>query len=219
MSFNSVDLSADFTREKIANSMATSIANCMEEIWDFMQKEMTKLQAKQTIAANHHCKKPSAYKIGNMVWLSTRNIKTDRPSKKLNHKMIGPYKVKELVGLSYWLELPYTMKIHDIFHSNLLQKAADNPLPGQCNSPLPSTVMNDKKKWDVNNILDAKHGRGKKVIFWMKWKGYDDDRTWYNAANFDYAQNIVDDFYKQNPTKPQLATTCWLNDWLDWYRW
>ena len=101
ISFDPVDLSADFTREKIANSTAISIANRMEEVWDFVQEEMTKLQAKQAVAANCHRKESSAYKIGNMVWLSTKNIKTDRPSKKLDHKMIGPYKVKELVGSSY----------------------------------------------------------------------------------------------------------------------
>ena len=95
MSFDPVDLSADFTRERIANSMATLIANCMEEVWDFMQKEMTKSQAKQAIAANCHRKEPPAYKIGDIVWLSTKNIKTDKPSKKLDHKMIGPYKVKK----------------------------------------------------------------------------------------------------------------------------
>ena len=32
ISFDPVDLSADLTREKIANSMAKSIANCMEEV-------------------------------------------------------------------------------------------------------------------------------------------------------------------------------------------
>ena len=46
MSLNPVDLSADSTREKIANSIATLIANCMEEVWDFMQEEVMKLQAK-----------------------------------------------------------------------------------------------------------------------------------------------------------------------------
>ena len=62
---------------------------------------MTKLQAKQAVAMNRHYKEPPAYKIDDMVWLSTRNIKTNKPFKKLNHKMIGPYKVKELVGSSY----------------------------------------------------------------------------------------------------------------------
>ena len=95
------------------------------------------------------------------------------------------------------------MKIHDVFHPNLLQKAANNLLPGQRNSLLPPTVVDNKKEWEVDNILDAKRGKGKKVVFRVKWKGYDGDRTWYNAANFDYAQDIVDNFYKQNPTKPQ----------------
>ena len=101
ISFDPVDLSADSTKEKITNSMATLIANCMEEVWDFMREKMTKLQAKQAVAANRHRKEPPAYKIDNMVWLSTRNIKTNRLSKKLDHKMIGPYKVKELVRSSY----------------------------------------------------------------------------------------------------------------------
>ena len=202
MSFDFMDLSANFTKEKIANSTATLIANCMEELWDFMQEKMTKLQAKQVVAANCHCKKSPAYKIDDMVWFSTRNIKINRPSKKLDHKMISPYKVKELVGSSYRLELLHTIKIHNIFYPNLLQKAANNLLSGQRNNLPPLTVVDNKKEWEVDNILDAKCGRDKKVIFRVKWKRYDDDRTWYDAANFDHAQNIVDDFYKQNPIKP-----------------
>ena len=46
ISFNPVNLSADSTRERIANSTAISIANYIEEVWDFMQEEMTKLQTK-----------------------------------------------------------------------------------------------------------------------------------------------------------------------------
>ena len=117
--------------------------------------------------------------------------------------MIGPYKVKKLVRLSYQLELPHTLKIYDVFHPNLLWKVADDPLLGQQNSPSPPTVMNDKEEWEVNNILDVKHGRGgKKMLFRVKWKGYNDDKAWYDATNFDHAQNIVDNFYKQNLIKP-----------------
>ena len=85
-----------------------------------MQKEMTKSQAQQVVAANRHQKKPLVYKVGDMVWLLTKNIKTERLSKKMDYKMIGPYKVKKLVESSYQLELPHTMKIHDVFHPNLL---------------------------------------------------------------------------------------------------
>ena len=204
MSFDPVNLSVDSTKEQIANSTARLIANRMEEVWEFMQEEMTKSQAKQTVAANCHWKKLPIYKIGDMVWLLTRNIKTKRLSKKLDHKMIGPYKVKELVRSFYWLKLPYIMKIYDVFHPNLLQKAATDPLIGQQNSSPSPKVVDNKEKWKINNILDTKQDRDiKKVLFWVKWKRYDNNKVWYNAANFDHAQNVVDNFYKWNLTKPQ----------------
>ena len=169
MSFNLMDLSANLTREKIANSTARLIANHMEEVWDFMQEKIIKLQPKQIIAANCHCKKPPVYKVGDKVFLLTRNIRTERSSKKLDDKNICPFKIKKLIELLYQLELPHTMKIHDVFHANLLWKAANNHLSGQRNSPSLSTVMNNKEKWEVNDILDAKHGKGgKKMLFWVK---------------------------------------------------
>jgi hypothetical protein len=39
-----------------------------------------------------------ALNIGNQVWLDTRNIKTKHPSKKLNHKKLGPFPVTEKVS-------------------------------------------------------------------------------------------------------------------------
>ena len=146
MSFDPMYLSADLTREKIANSTARSIASCIEEVWDFMQDKITKLQAKQVVAANCHRKQPPEYKIGDKVFLLTKNIRTERLSKKLDDKNIDPFKIKKLVGSSYQLELPYTMKIYDIFHPNLLWKAANNSLPGQQNSSPPPTVVNNKEK-------------------------------------------------------------------------
>ena len=72
------------------------------------------------IAANQHQKKTLGYRVGNMVWLSTKNIKTKRLSKKLDYKMISSYKIKELIGSLYQLDLPTSIRIHNVFHLNLL---------------------------------------------------------------------------------------------------
>ena len=66
---------------------------------------------------------------------------TERPSRKLDQKMIGPYKIKKPVKLLYQLNLPTSMKIHDMFHFSLLWKISIDPLPSQHNnSALPIIV-------------------------------------------------------------------------------
>ena len=114
--------------------------------------------------------------------------------------MIGPYKVKELVGSLYWLDLPTSIRIHDVFYSNLLQLWATDPLPGQHNKPDPPIVVDGEEEWEVDNILD---GKSKKLLFQVKWKGYDKDKQWYPASDFDHAKELIDDFYKCHPIKPR----------------
>ena len=205
MSFDPVDLTASSTRECLANAKAKSIADRMQEVWEFTRAEIAKSQQIQVRAANKKQKASPEYRIGDLVWLSTKNIHTERPSKKLDHKKIAPYKATGLVGSLYRLDLPVSMRIHDVFHPSLLRPVAEDPLPGQHNDSPPPVVVNDKKEWEVNDILDArKHGR--RVLFKVKWKDYDEDRQWYPSTNFDNAKEVVEDFYKQNPTKPKIAS-------------
>ena len=58
MSFDPVNLLTDLTKDQIANSMARLIANRIEKVWEFMREKISKLQAKQVVAANCHRKKP-----------------------------------------------------------------------------------------------------------------------------------------------------------------
>jgi hypothetical protein len=69
------------------------------------------------------------FREGDLVYLLRRNIKTIRPSDKLDYKKFGPFKVKRNIkDISYELYLLLTMRIHSVFHISLLESAdSDTP--------------------------------------------------------------------------------------------
>ena len=96
-----------------------------------------------TARANKH-RRPVEFEIEDYVWLNRRNIKTARPSDKLNDKNLGPFPIINKRGQAYELELPDTMHIHPVFHSWLLRKDERNPLEGQQNDP-PRPIILDEE--------------------------------------------------------------------------
>jgi len=79
--------------------------------------------------------------VGDKVWLSAKHIQTTRPSKKLDYKKLGPFKVTKVINRNaYRLELPNPMKVHNVFHVSLL----DRYVPGQQPSdPQPAISAED----------------------------------------------------------------------------
>lgn len=58
------------------------------------------------------------------MYLLTKNLKTRRPSKKLNHVKVGPFKIKKIKSLvNYELNLLLDAKVHPVFHISLLELA------------------------------------------------------------------------------------------------
>jgi transposase InsO family protein len=66
---------------------------------------------------------PKHYAMGDYVLLSAKNIKTNRPSKKLDHRFLGPFQIIGIVGKqAYKLVLLLLYKvIHLVFHVSLLE--------------------------------------------------------------------------------------------------
>ena len=169
-----------------------------------MQESLTKAQTSRSNQANKHWKKVF-YDIGYKVWLSTKNISTDRSSNKLDHKMIGPFDVIGKKSISLELQLSQAMKIHNVFHSNLLRKASTDVLTGQVNEPIPPVIIDNEEEWEVEDILDTKSHRGK-IQYRVKWTDWDKDRKWYDASGFDNFPEIVEDFDTRYPNKSRSQT-------------
>ena len=103
------------------------------------------------------------YKVGDKVWLEGKDIQTNRPSKKLDDKRYGPFKVTEIIGPNaYKLDLPASMKIHPVFNTVKLRPYLADTIPGREPPPRPPSVIEgNEPEWEMELIKDSKLIRGK----------------------------------------------------------
>ena len=95
--------------------------------------------------ANKH-RKEINYEIESKMFLNERNIITARLFKKLDDKMLDSFKITNSVDFFYKLKLSDTMRIHDVFHSELLRSVVDDSLSDQKNEFSRSIVINDENE-------------------------------------------------------------------------
>jgi len=188
--------------QRIQRDKGKALVERMREIWRFAGDQIGKAQAAMAYFKDLRRKFAPAYMVGDLVWLSSKNLTTQRPSKKLDHKQFGPFKVLRQVGdSSYELELPEGMNIHPVFHANLLRLHPPESLPGQTQEPPPPVVVDNQEEYEVDEVLDSRLWHGK-LKYKVKWTGHPPDDTWYTAGNFDHCQELLDDFHLRYPHKP-----------------
>ena len=125
-----------------------------------------------------------SFKKGDMVLLSTRNLKLIQPSKKVTPKYIGPFKVRDLVGTqAYRLWLPTAYRIHDVFHVALLKPYYHREGEPEENSKAPEIESEGEDSWEVEAILKHRMCKGQRQYL-LKWKGYSEEfNSWASAAD------------------------------------
>jgi hypothetical protein len=143
------------------------------------------------------------FKEGAQVWLEGKNLKTPYPSAKLGPKRQGPFTIMKQLSLAvYQLKLPPQWKIHNVFHANLLTPYKETELYGpNFTRPLPD-LIDGEEEYEVEKILDAQpRGRGRKLHYLIKWKGYPtSDNSWEPAAHV-HAEEAIAEFQKRS-SKP-----------------
>lgn len=60
--------------------------------------------------------------------------------------MLGPFEVIRSKDVSVKIQLSQSIKIHNVFYSNLLCKAFTDLLTNQVNEPTPSVIINTEEK-------------------------------------------------------------------------
>ena len=183
-----------------AEQHADAFVETLRQTHERLREHILEAQRWQTKYAKG---KAIEFAIGERVWLSTRHIKTQRESKKLDYKRIGPYRVIERINANaYRLQLPPEMQIHNAFHVSLLDRYIA-PVEGQTPAePLP-TIVEGTEEYDVDRIIDSRY-RYRRLQYLVQWAGYDYVRTsWEPVENVEHSQALVDEFHQENPRKPK----------------
>jgi hypothetical protein len=146
------------------------------------------------------------FTVGNMVFLSTTNIKLKfKGSPKLLPKWLGPFKVTEVINqVAYRLELPASLRLHNVFHVSLLKLHRSGPA-SSITPPPPPEIVEGEFEYEVESILSHRFLRNNKTEFLVKWIGYGPEHnTWEPEANCANCPQVVSDYWDR--VKAQQAT-------------
>ena len=110
---------------------------------------------------------PVSFEEGEQVWLEGWNLKTHHPTAKLAPQCYGPFLVdKKLSSVTYRLKLPTTMKIHPVFHIDLLMRYQETDAYGPNYERPPPEIIEGEPEWEVEKVINSQlHRRGKKLQF------------------------------------------------------
>ena len=160
----------------------------VEELIQQLTKDREEAIAAHKLAwqciAKWHKNKFSGFKLDQLVWLNTRNLKT-KYHKKITPKHEGPFQISEILRpVTYQLDLPPTWWIHNILHAVLLMPYIENEVHRPNFLWLPPDIENDEEQWEIKAILNHWQCR-QGYQYYVLWKGWPiTDAMWEPATCF-----------------------------------
>jgi len=164
----------------------------LEESRQTAQKLLTHVQNRKDE------RKATEMSVGDLVWLEGWNLSITG-NKKLLPKWYGPFPITKKIGtVAYQLQLPISMKIHDVFHVDLLLPYKETEAYG---TPFtrPPPIIDNEEEYEIEAILDSRRkGRGRQLQYLVHWKGYPHaDDSWIAAKDL-HAPELLEDFTLSN---------------------
>jgi hypothetical protein len=162
-------------REDRTDSPITRADNILQKLraaQDWCATAMAVAQERYSRYADQTRQPATALRVGDLVWLNLKNIRTDRPSKKLDWKN-AKYRVTEIIS-PHAVRLNTPPGIHNVFHIGLLRLASSDPLPNQNAGPYeaPGVLQDDgSEEYEVEEVVRARTKRNERQVL-VKWKGY-----------------------------------------------
>ena len=167
-----------------------------QEVWRNARVQMEKaMTAQKCYYDQKH--RDIQFAVGDLVLLSTQNLRFKGILHKLQWKFCGPYKVLEKIGAqAYHLQLPDTWRVHPMFHVSLLKHWRPSTM-----QQVPGEVEFDDadapQYFNIEKILrwwwNSKTQRWRRE-FLVLWQGYPiEEAEWIPASYFSDQDALQED--------------------------
>jgi len=187
-------------RKKEKYEGAEKFVTKMKEIQKKAKTALEKKMKEMKKYADRKREEVNEYKVGDLVMLSTKDLKyqmVSRRTEKLMERFIGPYKVKKTVSANaVKLELPSTIKIHPVVNISRIRRYIGQVEGQRKEQPAP-VIIEGEEEWKVERILNKQQIRGKDKYL-VQWKGFmAESDTWEGIENLENTKEVVKEFEKE----------------------
>lgn len=197
-----------FTRSLDSNIQTESAISSVDKLKEVHQKSLENIAKAQSRAVSYVNKKRKMaplLKEGDKVYLLTKNLRTRRPTKKLDKVKVGPFFIsKQISPVNFRLELPKDAKIHPVFHVSLLEPA-DPETPIQKDFHYQD---DGNDEWEVEKIITHR-GKGPDKEYLVKWLDYpSSENTWEPVTNLTNCRQLLSQYCRErgSPDRPPGRT-------------
>lgn len=187
--------------------LADKFVSHLQDIQHQLIDNLSRAKASQARFYDKNRRIDVCYMPGDLVWLSRRYIKTQRPNSKLDVRRIGPFKIKRMIGKNAAeLILPANLsRLHPVFNVSLLMPYVTNDVSGSLQVPMETRdFVQDFVTWASSSyVLDYRCTLGNIHEYLMR----DDDPSGLNdewrllttiSPNLDM---FLQEFHQRTPSR------------------
>ena len=183
-----------------------SVQRC-KRTWRVRRTSLVRAAARMKEQADRRTRPAPTYRVGQRLWLSTKDIPIRGGTRKLAPWYVGLFTVTHVISPpAVRLRLPSTMRcIHPTFHVSRIKPALTHALSSAPATPPPPRVIGGGETFTVNELMDCRR-RGRGLQYLVDWEGYGPEHRVWTPARFILDKDLIRDYHRTHPMPYVLKT-------------